>query len=120
MLEQIKTMHKKFGVDFESQPDFTEEERRFRIAAMLEEIGEYVSANTKEEELDALVDLTVFTLGTAERMGFGEVFLTAFKRVMHSNMSKEVGPNNKRGGFRLDLRKGLNWEAAELNDLVNE
>lgn len=120
MIEQITNMHKKFGIDHKSQPTFCEDERRFRIAAMLEEIGEYVSANTKEEELDSLVDLVVFALGTAERMGFGGVFLEAYNRVMESNLSKEVGPNNKRGGFRLDLKKGPDWKPATLNDLVGE
>ena len=60
MIDRIITMHRKFAIDSRCRPDFTEDERRFRIAAMLEELGEYVSANTKEEELDSLVDLVIF------------------------------------------------------------
>lgn len=59
-------MHVKFGITSE-RVKFSEEEKKFRICAMQEELDEYKEANSKEDELDALVDLVVFALGTAER-----------------------------------------------------
>jgi predicted HAD superfamily Cof-like phosphohydrolase len=116
----IRAMHEKFGISNEEVPDFTNEERLFRIAAMLEELSEFTSAKTKEDELDALVDLVVFALGTAERMGFLDVFEEAYMRVMQSNMTKTLGANNKRGGFQIDLVKGEGFKPATIKDLVEE
>lgn len=120
MIDLIKMMHGKFGISREQVPDFSSEERLFRIAAMLEELSEFTSAKTKEDELDALVDLVVFALGTAERMGFADVFEEAYERVMLSNMTKTLGANNKRGGFQIDLVKGEGFKPATIKDLVEE
>ncbi len=119
MIDLIKNMHKQFGISHADLPNFSEEERRFRIAAMLEELSEFTSAKTKEDELDALVDLVVFALGTAERMGFADVFEQAYGRVMGSNMTKTLGANNKRGSFQIDLVKGENFQPANIKDLVS-
>ena len=110
-------MHKAFGIQH-TEAAFSSDERLFRIGAMLEELSEFTTSKTKEDELDALVDLVVFALGTAERMGYADAFDEAFKRVMDSNMSKTLGANNKRGSFEIDLVKGPNFKAATLTDLV--
>lgn len=119
MIDLIKKMHNQFGISHAQLPNFSDEERRFRIAAMLEELSEFTSAKTKEDELDALVDLVVFALGTAERMGFADVFEQAYGRVMGSNMTKTLGANNKRGSFQIDLVKGENFQPANIKDLVS-
>ena len=108
----VKMMHNKFGITSEKVP-FSEEEKKFRICAMQEELDEYKEAETKEDQLDALVDLVVFAMGTAERQGMLEVFDEAFKRVMIANCKKE-----KRGSFQLDLVKPEGWTAPDLSDLV--
>jgi len=113
----IRSMHEKFEITPDKVP-FFQDEKNFRVAAMLEEIGEYVQAKTKEDELDALVDLVVFAVGSAERAGYLHVFDDAFTRVMEANMSKELGPNQKRGSFALDLVKPEGWQPADLSDLV--
>lgn len=118
MINKIKEMHKKFGIDSDTLPAFGIEEMDFRIAAMQEELNEYELAENKAEQLDALVDLCIFTLGTAERMGFSDVFTEAFDRVMQSNMTKTIGPNKKRGSFVLDLIKPPGFKHANLDDLV--
>lgn len=120
MINCIVDMHKQFGISHDELPSFTYQERRFRIAAMLEEISEFTVADEKKDELDALVDLVVFALGTAERMGFADVFEEAYDRVMQSNMTKTLGPNNKRGAFNIDLVKGPNFKPAILADLVKD
>lgn len=120
MIELVKNMHRKFGISHEDLSSFTDQERRFRIGAMLEELSEFTTAKTKEDELDALVDLVVFAFGTAERMGFGDVFQDAYERVMRSNLTKELGANNKRGSFQIDLVKGTDFVRADISDLVKE
>ena len=117
MIDKIKQMHEQFGITH-AEAEFTSEERLFRIGAMLEELSEFTTSKTKEDELDALVDLVVFALGTAERMGYSQVFTTAFNRVMISNMSKTLGANNKRGSFEIDLVKGPDFKPATLTDLI--
>lgn len=119
MLTLVKAMHSKFGITAE-KVNFSEEEKKFRICAMQEELDEYKEASTKEDELDALVDLVVFALGTAERQGLIKVFEEAFNRVMEANIKKEVGTNKKRGSFQLDLVKPEGWTAPDLSDLVKE
>lgn len=120
-MAQIIKMHEKFNLTPE-QVQWTEEEKQFRIKAMLEEISEFKESETREDQLDALVDLVVFALGTAYRMDFYDVFDIAFIRVMKSNRMKEVGANHNksetRGAFHIDLVKPEGWQAADLSDLV--
>lgn len=117
MLKLVKIMHGKFGIT-NDHVQFTPEEKTFRHAAMMEEVNEYLEAETPEDELDALVDLIVFALGTVERQGFETIFDLAFERVMISNMQKIVGANDKRGSFKLDLKKPEGWVPADLSDLT--
>ena len=117
-LVSIIAMHQHFGITHDEIPNFSEEERRFRIEAMQEELDEYIVAGTAEDELDALVDLKIFVEGTIERMGLADVFDEAYRRVMEKNMEKELGPNQKRNSFQLDLVKPEGWVPADLSDLV--
>ena len=119
MINLIKEMHQKFGITSE-KVKFSDEEKKFRICAMQEELDEYKEANSKEDELDVLVDLVVFALGTAERQGLLPVFEEAFHRVMIANCQKEIGTNQKLGSFQLDLVKPKGWTAPILSDLVEE
>jgi len=114
---RILQMHEQFGMTCHDV-DFSAKEKEFRYTAMLEEIVEYRDADLPEDELDALVDLVVFALGTVERMGWADVYEEAFTRVMAANMQKQVGTNKKRGDFHIDLIKPDGWEAPDLKDLV--
>jgi predicted HAD superfamily Cof-like phosphohydrolase len=87
---------------------------------MREEIDEFEAATDHHDQLDALVDLIVFAFGTVERAGYSAAFDEAFNRVMDSNMTKTVGPNQKRGSFSLDLRKPADFKPADLSDLVED
>jgi len=117
-LNQIKEMHKKFKITSDAIK-FSEQEKKFRIAAMQEELNEYIDAKTKEDELDALIDLIIFALGTVERQGMINVLEEAFQRVMKANMQKNIGTNKKRNDFQLDLIKPAGWKAPNLKDLVD-
>ena len=115
MIEKIKKMHNKFNL---TSIKFTDEEKKFRIICMQEELDEYKEALNSADELDALVDLVVFTLGTVDRHGLSNIFEEAYNRVMESNMSKIIGPNQKRDNFQLDLFKPEGFEPANLDDIV--
>lgn len=119
MIKLIKRMHNKFGIPCE-KVKFSPEEKDFRVKCLCEEVQEYMEATTREDELDALVDLVVFALGTAERQNLLGSFEEAFERVMAANLNKEVGPNEKRDSFALDLVKPEGWQPADLSDLVRQ
>ena len=119
MFKQIRDLHKQFGITHE-QIELTQEEKDFRTLAMIEEVNEYMNANTKADELDALIDVVVFALGTAERQGMLNVFKTGYLRVMEANSKKEIGQNAKRNNFKIDLVKPEGWQPAVLEDLVSE
>lgn len=118
MLVKVKGMHTQFGITSEDLPTFSQEEKTFRIMAMLEEVEEYACAETIDDELDAIIDLIVFALGTLERQGLFPVAEEAFNRVMMANCNKELGPNTKRGSFSLDLVKPKRWTAPQFRDLL--
>ena len=56
MIKRIIQMHEKFNISAD-HIEFSENEKKFRIVAMQEELYEYEEANTPEDNLDALVDL---------------------------------------------------------------
>lgn len=118
MINAIAKMHLKFGITHKHLK-WTDEEKDFRIVAMQEELDEYMDAETKEDELDALLDLVVFAMGTAERQGLLGVFEEGFMRVMRANCNKLVGKNAKRGNFQIDLIKPESWQPPILTDLVD-
>ena len=118
MLAKVKGMHTQFGIASENLPTFSQEEKTFRIMAMLEEVEEYACAETIDDELDALLDLIVFAIGTLERQGLLPIAEKSFNRIMMANCNKELGPNTKRGSFSLDLVKPKRWVAPQFRDLL--
>tara|TARA_R110000822_G_scaffold118946_7_gene251809 strand:+ start:95 stop:499 length:405 start_codon:yes stop_codon:yes gene_type:complete len=120
MLKRIVEMHNKFN-QLNADVPFSKHEKEFRIICIMEEVMEYKDASTKEDELDALVDLVVFALGTAQRQGMIHIFQQAYDRVMDKNMEKEVGPKDERAmAFHLDLVKPEGWTAPDFSDLFNQ
>ena len=113
LMDLVKAMHAKFGLEnIKGVVHLTKEEKEFRSVAMLEELNEYIAADTLVDQYDALLDLIVFAVGTLERHGFP--LLAGFEKVMEANMAKEVGQNGeKRGGFKRDLVKPEGWTAPE-------
>tara|TARA_B100000929_G_scaffold280762_1_gene259083 strand:- start:241 stop:756 length:516 start_codon:yes stop_codon:yes gene_type:complete len=110
----------KFGLTYRDYPrKLSDEEKRFRIVCMFEEVQEYADAETMEDELDALVDLIYFALGTCYRHGY--CFESAWKRVHEANMKKERAQNKSESkrDFELDVIKPLGWEPPDLTDIVH-
>jgi predicted HAD superfamily Cof-like phosphohydrolase len=113
LLNLVKDQHRLFGIQYEGGPRNLElDEKRFRFACFIEEATEYLLADDLEDEYDALLDLLVFVIGTLERQGLP---MDGFREVVLANMKKELGPNGKRGGFELDLRKPEGWESPDLS-----
>ena len=123
LMDRVIEMHNKFDLSADRVPRALDtDEKNFRVAALNEEVEEYEVATTRADELDALVDLQVFLLGTVHRHGFSDVFDEAFNRVMDANMQKFLAgeAHKSKRGFARDLVKPAGWLAPNLKDLVNE
>lgn len=118
----IRLMHEKFDLEYSGPPRHLDpEERKFRIAAMQEELDEYMVGGTLIDEYDALIDLLVFVVGTLYRQGLP--INPGYEAVMGQNMKKRLGSNGtKRGGFKRDLVKPADWigPEAQLRVIINE
>ena len=120
LIEDVEEFHEKYGLEYKDpiSRHLLPEEKEFRARCMLEELQEYIAAKTLEEEVDAIIDLIYFALGTSYRHGFN--FYDGWKSVHKSNMSKvraEKKEDSKRD-FELDVVKPDNWKAPELDDAV--
>lgn len=110
--ESVKLQQAKFGLLYTGKPrHLSNEEKQFYITALKEEIQEYEEAKLLEDELDAILDILVFAVGAMLRHGFPEKAIT---EVVKANLKKEIGTNEKRNDFQLDLIKPLGWEPPNL------
>lgn len=114
LMRDIVEFHDKFGLLYYDLPrELPEDLRDFRINFMKEELTEYINAKTKEDMLDALVDLCYVALGTAQLHGFN--FNEAWKRVHAANMAKVRAPSER---SEYDIVKPEGWTPPDLSDLV--
>ena len=87
-----------------------------------EEVGELhqaVLANDEVEQLDALIDILVVTIGAIHSAGFDAE--AAWKEVMRTNFAKidhETGKVRKRGDGKV--LKPLGWEPPNLKEFVEK
>jgi len=119
LLEDIEKFHEKFGREYRDYPrHLCKKEKEFRVTCLKEECREYEQATTMEEELDAIVDLVYFALGTAYRHGFP--FYQAWEKVHAANMKKIAAKRDEdsKRGNKLDIIKPEGWEPPDLSDLV--
>ena len=122
MMADIADFHTRFGLAYNGVPRILSDEMNdFRLTCMKEELKEYEDAVADGDlaaQLDALVDLVYFTLGTAYLQGFD--FDEAWNRVQRANMQKvrcEVPYDSKRGST-FDVIKPPGWTPPILEDLV--
>lgn len=115
--QDIKDFHEKFGLTYEGEPrELPKELASFRIGFIFEELDELIVAETKTEELDALVDLCYVVMGTAYLQGFD--FQEAWNRVHAANMAKTRGPSERSQEY--DIIKPAGWTPPDLSDLAGE
>ena len=84
-----------------------------------EELQEAVDTNDKVEQLDALIDILVVTMGAIRAAGWnGEA---AWKEVMNTNFAK-IDPDTGKVRKREDgkVLKPEGWKAPELAQFVGE
>jgi predicted HAD superfamily Cof-like phosphohydrolase len=116
----VEKFHEKFGLEYNDYPrPLSIPEKNFRLVCLREEVQEYADADNLEGEMDALVDLVYFALGTAYRHGFDR-FDEAWKRVHTANMAKVVATNAKQSKrkYKGDIVKPKGWKSPVLDDLV--
>ena len=85
----------------------------------MDELIEAVAADDKVEQLDALVDILVVTMGAIRAGGFdGE---GAWKEVMDTNFAK-IDPDTGKVRKREDgkVLKPDNWKAPELEQFIGD
>jgi predicted HAD superfamily Cof-like phosphohydrolase len=115
--QDIKDFHEKFGLVYDGPArSLPEDLASFRLNFMIEETDEYILAEKRADQLDALVDLVYVAMGTAYLHGFD--FDEAWKRVHTSNMGKVRGASARSEGY--DVIKPEGWKPPYLGDLVGE
>ncbi len=120
-VKDMNDMHAKFGVrevvskmDANKLTEFLE----FRIGCLQEELDELKAARNGDDAVDALIDLSVFAIGTLDLFGIdAEV---AWNRVYAANISKEVGIKEARPNPMglPDLIKPVGWIAPTHKDNI--
>lgn len=90
-----------------------ETRKEWALDALNEEVGEFFAAETLEDEVDALVDLSYFALGRLVEMGV--VPGAVFDEVHEANMRKRRGELSKRpNSLGFDAVKPEGWTGPEL------
>ena len=118
MFRDVWEFHKKFGLDIAFKNGLPEDLKKFRIKCMREEISEYTRAKSKEDRLDALIDLVYFALGSAALEVFD--WNEAWRRVQEANMAKvrAMKPSDSKRGSNWDVVKPEGWQAPDLSGCV--
>ena len=120
-VKDMNDMHAKFGVrevvskmDANKLAEFLE----FRIGCLQEELDELKAARNGDDAVDALIDLSVFAVGTLDLFGIDAEM--AWNRVYAANISKEVGIKEARPNplGLPDLIKPEGWTAPTHKDNV--
>ena len=120
-VKDMNDMHAKFGVrevvskmDANKLTEFLE----FRIGCLQEELDELKAAQNGDDAVDALIDLSVFAIGTLDLFGIDAEM--AWNRVYAANISKEVGIKEARPNPMglPDLIKPAGWTAPTHKDNI--
>lgn len=123
LYNDIKMMHEKFGISGCKQTklpqSLSEDEKEFRIVCLNEEVKEFEDAETLADEIDAIVDLLVFGLGTLERM---RVDLEPhWDIVLLANLRKKLcqSASESKRDFEIDLKKPEGWKAPNHQRILD-
>jgi predicted HAD superfamily Cof-like phosphohydrolase/nicotinamide riboside kinase len=87
-----------------------------RLATPREECFASETPRILGEQLDALVDLVVYAVGTSDRQGLP--FTDAFDLVMEANSQKKRGPKSSRDTLEIDLFKPPGWKEPDIAGLI--
>jgi len=101
----------------QSVGEFNEAQYQLYCNLISEEFNELVASKTKVDDLDALIDILVVTVGAIHSLGADAE--GAWKEVMKTNFAKidsETGKVRKREDGKV--LKPLGWEPPELEQFV--
>lgn len=120
-VNDMNEMHAKFGVhEAVSRMDANKlaEFLQFRIKCLQEELDELKAAQNGDDAVDALIDLSVFAIGTLDLFGIDAEM--AWDRVYKANITKEVGIKEARPNplGLPDLVKPEGWTAPTHKDNI--
>ena len=94
-----------------------EQRKAWAVTAITEELDEFRHAESLEDEVDALVDLSYFALGRINEMGISP--RAVFEEVHIRNMGKERGELSKRpGAMGYDAVKPDGWTGPDYSKLL--
>lgn len=123
----VLDFHTKFEVPLASYPQLLEGEvLKFRLDFLQEELDELRKAHEEanlEDAIDAICDMLVVLLGTAQFMGISEnMFQEHWEEVHRANMSKErcTDASQSKRGTSLDIRKPEGWEAPNHGPIIEK
>ena len=112
--EMVREFHQAFDHPAATQPGMLEAQRvRNRASWLQEEVDEFIRSTSLEEQVDAIIDLIYFALGTMVELGVDAT--PVFHLVHRANMTK-LWPDGKprlRGDGKV--QKPATWrDPAEL------
>ena len=120
-VKDMNEMHHKFGVHeavSKMEANKLAEFLEFRIKCLQEELDELKAAKNGDDAVDALIDLSVFAIGTLDLFGIDAHM--AWDRVYRANITKEIGIKESRPNplGLPDLIKPEGWTAPTHKDNI--
>lgn len=119
--KDMNKLHGKYGITEvvkNMDPEKLKKFLEFRINCLQEELDELKNAKSNDERVDALIDLSVFAIGTLDL--FEVDTYKAWNKVYKANMKKQVGIKDSRPNplGLPDLIKPKRWRAPHHHDNV--
>lgn len=112
ILRDVRNFHKKFGLITQDTPiHLTRRKLHERVECLQEELGEFNEAcqeQNLEKQVDALIDIIYFALGTLVMLGIKPwLFKKLWNDVQRANMAKVRGTTQR--GHAVDVCKPEGW-----------
>ena len=125
--QDVLDFHNKFQVPLAPKHTLLEGETlEFRLNFLQEELDELRKAHEEgnlDDAVDALIDLEVVLLGTAQFMGISpEAYEDHWREVHTANMAKERATNasQSKRGTALDVVKPLGWQKPSHTPIIEK
>ena len=123
ILRDVRDFHKKFDLITENAPiHLTRRKLHERVECLQEELGEFNEACQKQDleaQVDALIDLIYFALGTLVMLGIKPfLFKRLWNDVQRANMAKVRGKTQR--GHAVDVCKPEGWLPPQGRKILDE
>lgn len=125
--QDVLDFHEKFQVPLAPKHTLLEGEAlKFRLDFLQEELNELRKAHEEgnlDDAIDAIIDLEVVLLGTAQFMGISpEAYEEHWDEVHTANMAKErcTDASQSKRGTALDIRKPEGWKKPSHTGIIEK